>query len=331
MLTTNYRSTDEIIAFSGRVISGNKTRYAKDITGTGKSGPKPRIMVSDDQNHEAVQIAARVRDAIRKGTPPTEIAVAFRLNMQARALADAFLNMNIPFKTRDEMPTLYDHWIAEDFFAYLRGDALAVANRPFRFIPKAFLEDVKKNNRDFFACYMRHPMLHTAVKTRIEELQGQLARVKKLSPVAALRFIRLQIGYNGHIIDMCERRGLRPVGLMEIADELVDAAKQFDNADRFIAHARSVAAFSKENRDLAAPAVTLTTLHSAKGLEFSRVFIAGAVEDVLPSQHSRSPQEIEEERRLFYVGATRAKHMLHISTMKTRYDKPTKPTRFLAT
>jgi DNA helicase-2/ATP-dependent DNA helicase PcrA len=342
-LATNYRSTDEIITYANAVINQNTLRYQKDIHGTGSTGTRPRIITSDDQNMEAVNIATRVKDAITRGTPPDEISVAYRLNMQARALADAFLDMNIPFKTRDEMPTLYDHWMAQDFFAYLRAaarvgrikthdeDIARIINRPFRFIPKAFAEWLRKENAYIFAAYRRSPLLHTAVKTRIEELHDELISLSKKSPEAAIRYICLQMGYNGHIIDTCEHKRLKPAGLLEVASELQEAAKQFNSAQRFIAHAATVAAFQRENRDSAQPCVTLTTMHSAKGLEFSHVYIAGAVDCVIPSQHCTTAEEYEEERRLFYVGITRAKHHLTISTLRTRYDKPTKPSRFIVT
>jgi DNA helicase-2/ATP-dependent DNA helicase PcrA len=115
---------------------------------------------------------------------------------------------------------------------------------------------------------------------------------------------------------------------MEIADELQEAAKQFKIADDFIAHAKATAELTKTNEPQG-DCCTLTTLHSAKGLEFEKVFIAGVVEDVIPYARSRTDAEIEEERRLLYVGVTRAKHELYLSTIKSRYDKPTKPSRFI--
>ena len=95
-----------------------------------------------------------------------------------------------------------------------------------------------------------------------------------------------------------------------------------------MAHAE-MAAEAAKNQPETKTCCTLTTLHSAKGLEFEKVFIAGVVEDVLPHLHSKTPAEIEEERRLFYVGATRAKDELFLSVVKSRYDKPCSPSRFL--
>jgi len=341
-LETNYRSTDSIIDCANKLIVANEMRYDKNISGTGKTGPPPTLLVAADQNSEAIQIAEKIRSLMKKGADLNEIAVAFRLNMQARAFTDAFLNMNIPFKTRDEIPTIYDHWIAEDLFAYLRlarrlglrqkvkydPDATRVINKPFRFISKAFLQGLKKDDVDMFRAYSYSDSLHMATKANIEELHRSLLAVAKLETSDAIRYIRKNINYNSHIIDVCEYRKLRPVGLFEIADELQEAAKQFKKPEEFIAHAHAAAQLAKQ-QEQTGPCCTLTTLHSAKGLEFERVFIAGVVEDLIPSGRSKTAAEIEEERRMFYVGVTRAKSELYISTLKSRYDKPALPSRFL--
>ena len=340
-LEINYRSTDRIINYANNLILGNKMRYSKSITGTGHEGLDPIVLTAEDQNHEAIQIAEHIRALWRNGADLDEIVVAYRLNMQARAFMDAFLNMNIPYRNRDEMPTIYEHWIAQDLFAYLRvirrlglrqkvgydADAERIINKPFRFISKAFLQGIKKRDLDLFRAYARDSGLHIATKNKLEELHSDLTTLSKRNTADAIRYIRKGIGYNDHIISTCEYRNLNPSGLFEIADELQEAAKQFPKPEDFISHAAEAALAAKEKPSGAC--CTLTTLHSAKGLEFERVFIAGVVEEVIPSARSKTPAEIEEERRLLYVGVTRAKRELYLSTVKSRYDKPAKPSRFL--
>ena len=342
-LDTNYRSTNQIISYANNVISENKLRYHKEIKGTGSDGPKPLILIAQDQNQEAAKIAQRIRDLWKKGASLDSIAIIYRLNLQARAFADAFMNANIPYRNRDEMPIIYDHWIAADFFAYLRlalrlyrkqkigydPDAERIINKPYRFIGKGFMQGMKQTDRDLFLTYHRDPTLHAASKTRIEELKADLVSVAKRETSAALRYIRVGMGYNDHILDHSAYRKLNPAGLLEIADELQEAAKGFPDPETFMAHAKAAIAAAKDREAERGPACTLTTLHSAKGLEFDRVFIAGAVEDVLPYARSKTEADIEEERRLFYVGVTRARHELYISTIKTRYEKKVEPSRFL--
>ncbi|MCL2361737.1 MAG: ATP-dependent helicase [Defluviitaleaceae bacterium] len=342
-LDINYRSTNQIIDYSNKIISANLLRYKKEITGTAQEGPKPLILVSNDQNHEAAKIAERIRAMQKKGGDLDNIAIIYRLNLQARAFADAFMNANIPYRNRDEMPIIYDHWIAADFFAYLRlalrlyrkqktghdPDAERIINKPYRYIGKAFIQGMKQANSDMFAAYHRDPTLHAASKTKIEELKSDLITVAKRDTTAAIRYIRQGMGYNDHIKDHAAYRKLNPSGLLEIADELQEAAKAFPTPEDFMAHVKAAIAAAKNAESERGPAVTLTTFHSAKGLEFDRVFIAGAVEDVIPYVRSKTEADIEEERRLFYVGVTRARHDLYISTIKTRYEKKVEPSRFL--
>jgi DNA helicase-2/ATP-dependent DNA helicase PcrA len=341
-LEINYRSTDSIISYANKLIKNNEMRYSKNIIGTGQCGKPPVFLTADDQNHEAALIAEKIRELWKRGANLNEIAVAFRLNIQARAFMDAFLNMNIPYQCRDEAPTIYEHWLAEDFFSYLRAarrlslrqktgfdpDAARIINKPYRFIGKAFLQSAKKNDKSIFAAYKRDPCMHIATKTNIEELESDMLKLAKLETSDAIRYIRQNMGYNGHIISACEYRKLNPSGLFEIADELQEAAKPFKNPLDFINHAQNASAAAK-NIQKSGECVTLTTLHSAKGLEFERMFIAGVVEDVLPYIRGKSPAEVEEERRLFYVGVTRAKQELYLSAINSRYDKPVKPSRFL--
>ena len=341
-LSTNYRSTDEIIKYANNLIICNKMRYDKQIIGTAQNGRKPTVLIAEDQNQEAIQIAELIRKLWKNGANLNEIAITYRLNMQARAFMDAFLNMNIPYKNRDEMPTIYEHWVAEDLFAYLKvakrlglrqkigydPHAVRIINKPYRFISKAFLQGLKKYDLDLFRAYETDSNLHIATKNKLEELHTDMLKLSRLETSDAIRFIRKNMGYNGHIIDHSEYRKLNPKGLQEIADELQEAAKQFPNPEDFIAHGAQITALAKEQVKTG-ECCTLTTLHSAKGLEFERVFIAGVVEEVIPSIRSKTEAEIEEERRLLYVGVTRAKKELYLSTVKSRYDKPAKPSRFI--
>jgi DNA helicase-2/ATP-dependent DNA helicase PcrA len=140
------------------------------------------------------------------------------------------------------------------------------------------------------------------------------------------------IGYDQHLLEYAEYRKINPAGLLEIAGEIQDAAKQFNTAWDYLNHTEEAIQAARDNKyqQTQTPRVTLTTLHSAKGLEFDTVFIAGAVEGVIPHERSKTEPELEEERRLLYVGVTRARETLYLSVLRTRYDKPAAPSRFLA-
>jgi len=343
-LDVNYRSSDEIIAVANRLISKNQNRYNKLIVGTNRQAGIPKYLITEDQNHEAVYIAEKIRNLIQSGIDVNEIVVAFRLNIQSRAFMDAFLNMNITFKCREEIPSIYEHWVAQDIFSYLRvirriqlrqkigydADAFRIINKPFRYISKAFLETCKKNDQDVFSAFKSSKLLHMATKNTIEEMIDRLLRAPKNGVSEQIKYIRKFLEYNTYIVDHANYRKMNVDGLNEILDELIEAAKPYQNALEFIAHAMQTIEATKDKKVLDnSDAVTLTTLHSAKGLEFEHVFIVGVNEEVLPYIKSKTTAEIEEERRLMYVGITRAKTQLYISSVVTRYDKEMKISRFV--
>ena len=332
VLDTNYRSTEPIISFGNKLISQNSVRYDKIIVGTQKNGPPPKILNLRDQNHEAAYIAGK----IKKLPDLNDAAVIYRTNIQARAFMDAFMQANIPYIVKDEVSVIYEHWIAQDIFAYLRlcrnlgdrADVERIINKPFRFISKAFLSDARQKNHDIFSVYASSTMLNSAQQQRIEELADALHVLNKLKTTAAIRYLRKNCEYDRYLKEYCEYRKINPSGLYEIAAELQESAEAFEKPEDFMDHAEE-AVQNKNAADTDGERVTLTTMHSAKGLEFDTVFIAGAVEGLIPHERSKTAAELEEECRLLYVGATRAKTNLYISVIKSRHEKKVEPSRFV--
>ncbi|MCL2462886.1 MAG: ATP-binding domain-containing protein, partial [Defluviitaleaceae bacterium] len=168
---------------------------------------------------------------------------------------------------------------------------------------------------------------------RLDELLRHLAKINRLFSGDAVKYIRQKAGYDGYIWEYAKYRGMKTDGLFEILDELQEAAKAFGTPGEFAAHmdeAVAEAKAKKQDKNAGhAPGVVLTTMHSAKGLEFETVFVAGAVEGYIPYEKSKTEAEIEEERRLFYVGLTRSRMNLYISLIGSRYEKKVSPSRFL--
>jgi len=342
VLQTNYRSTDQIISLCNRIILLNQQRYHKDIVGTGRGGGPPVLISPQDINDEARQIGQIILSL--GDTPREQIAVVYRTNIQARAFVDACMNLRIPFQVRDEMPSVYQHWIARDILAYFQlalnpEDNRAmerVANKPKRYLSKDLIARAKKQGGILYA------LLNTNLAQRwqlakVEELVYHLAALRKRGAHDAIVYLRRNVGYNDYIRENAAYHKWPLAPLLETLQELEEAAKEHKTLADFMAHAEAVRQrttkpeYGAENS--AGPArggVVLTTMHSAKGLEFDTVFVAGAVEGVIPHERCRAPQEIEEERRLFYVALTRAKTRLYISVMKNRYEEEAEPTRFLS-
>lgn len=339
----NYRSTNEIIKLSNRVIAQNANRYEKNIGGTGISGKKPILIRPESISDEAEVIARKIKELI-KTVKQEEIAVIYRTNTQARAFIDSFMDYNISYQIKDSAPSIYSHWIAKDIKAYLllaldRSDNNSferIANKPSRYISKRLMQMARETcgNEDSFIKFLySSPHLKSYQLTKLEELIYQLGEIVKKEPSEAIRYIRRVVDYNRYIEEYAEYRNIKAASFFEVLNELEEAAKSFKSNEEFIEHMNEVVEESKnniKNKNETKPyGVMLTTMHGAKGLEFDTVFIAGAVDGVIPHERSTTPEQIEEERRLFYVGITRAKRLLYISITKTRYNDDVKPTRFL--
>lgn len=339
-LTTNYRSTEPIIDFCNRVISQNNTRYSKTMIGTGRTGKAPFFTLCDDVNAEAQFTARQVRRLIGKHCSPDDIAVIYRVNRQSRAIADAFMNSNIPYMIKDVFPSVYEHWIALDIYAYLKlsydtssNECLKrIINKPGRYISNLLITSALKGNGSLLKKLARQERLQAWQLARLEKLSKDLAMLARLEPWQAIRYLRGNVGYDGYINKISAYRHISPVGLFEVLDELQEAAKNFGTTREFAEHMQNAVMAAKEQKHKFVndkPAVLLSTMHSAKGLEFDTVFIIGATEGSIPHEKSTTEQEIEEERRLFYVGLTRAKSHLVITSVKNRYEAKATPTRFL--
>ena len=339
-LSVNYRSTEKIIKLSRKIIEKNKNRYPKDMKGVGVEGDLITFFSAENESQEAKRIADKILTLYKKGVPWEEMAVIFRTNLQAGLYARTFLPLGIPFYFRDGFVDAYSHWIGKDIAAYLRlsqnrndKDAFfRIANRPKRYLKKALLEELYQKGDSLldqlFLCGELQPWQLKPLRILLEDL-GQL---KGKSPYQAVKYIRFVIEYDDYIREYAAHRRLNGQALLEVAEEITALAKDYQTIPDFLI------SMEKMNDTLLAKqkgkqenieGVVLSTLHGIKGLEFEAVFIPSIVEGILPHDKSKDQKNIEEERRLFYVGATRAKRYLSLSEMKNRYEKETKRSRFL--
>ncbi|MDR2939181.1 MAG: ATP-dependent helicase [Clostridiales bacterium] len=334
VLNINYRSTDKIIDICNQVIIKNKFRYDKKITGTQKSGGSQVILRSKDINSEALNIGTKIQ-LLNKKISYNEIAVIYRNNIQARSFVDVFLHLNIPFQIKDKAPSIYEHWVFKDIKAYLKS-ALApdndryverVINKPSRYISRIIIAAAKKKEGSLLNNLLHSKEAKAYQKNKIEEFKFYLNAISKRTPYEAVKYIREAAGYDNYLKQYSEYRKMSPKGLIEIMGELQESAKNFQSIDGYLGHVEMVLEEIKESYEQpakngeAANGVTLSTLHSVKGLEYNTVFIASCVDGLIPYEKAKTEPEIEEERRLFYVGLTRAKENLFISIVDQRYEK----------
>ena len=342
ILDINYRSTTQIINLCNAVIKANKNRYEKVIKGTEKDGNMPILLKNDDIGTEAVEIAKKIIKYKSKfKLNLNKVAVIYRTNIQARAIVDAFMDFNIPYQIKDEIPSIYEHRVSQDIFAYLNlilnsdnDSALErIINKPKRYISKAIIAEAKKNKKtSLLNSFYTVKDLKSWQSERLDELIYSLGAAKRKTTYEAFKYIRKVIGYDDYIKEYASFRKVNPKSLFEILDEIQESSKGYEKIEDYLTHISDVISEMKEkkvkNNDTS-EGVILSTMHSTKGLEFDVVFVTSAVEGVIPHEKSTTPEEIEEERRLFYVAMTRAKKLLFISIVKSRYDQNVKPTRFL--
>ncbi len=348
LLSKNFRSTKKIVEFTGKIICRNSRRYKKDICSEGENGSVPLIKKFTDRKAEDTFLVKDILDAHNKGMAFKDMAVIYRTNLTARPFAERLMEYNIPFVMRESAPNIYDHWIAKDLITYLevaegarsREKVVSIMNRPVRYLSRESLTDAcidlpDKKNTVSFIRWKDFYKGKSWMATRIEEFAGNLRHIAKLSPFAAIHYIRTVVGYDEFLKDYAKDHGIESEELFEILEELSDSAKPYNTLEEWKLHISEVTLKlkekykmdRKENAD--ADAVSILTMHGSKGLEFDRVYIPESVDGMIPYKKAVKDADIEEERRLFYVAATRAKRYLTVTIPKKLYGREKDPTPFL--
>lgn len=336
-LRENYRCSAAIVAASVAVISENKHRFAKALRSAAPAGGPVEVMECMDMETEMLCLVKSVRSSLAKGIAPGEIAVLTRTNPEGRAPWQKLMEFQIPCRVRDTVPILWDHWIARDLIAYLnltgdtmeRRDFLRVCNHPNRYITRSSAYAKTLTFAGLRAWYREKEWM----AKYLDSFETLIREIRTMRPYAAMNYIRKVGEYDGYLREYAAKHRLDPEELFQIADEIQDSSRGCGNVRMWmeqIDRARKRMAQEQENAVPQNPdSVTIATLHSAKGLEFTEVFLLNVNEGMIPYHRAVMEHEIEEERRLFYVGMTRAKKALHIYYVKERYNRKMQPSRFL--
>lgn len=335
-LNMNYRCAPEIVEASGRLIAYNTHRFPKEIKASRKQKAQISFQCFEDQREENAFVIEKLKKAIRDGIEPNKLAVLCRTNTQPRLLLEQMMEQNLAFRTRDRVPNLYEHWIAKDFFAYLRiahgsskrADFLSIMNKPKRYIGRDSLCEPEVAFDEWIRMYDDKPW----IAERIEQLWHDVKMLNTMSPYAAINYIRRGIGYDDYIAEYADYRNVDKEDLYEVADEILTGAKGYKTMEEWLTHIsdyqRQMEEQARQIRENPS-AVNVSTLHSAKGLEYEKVFIIDANEGLMPYKKAVLNADLEEERRLFYVGMTRAKDTLTICSVKNLNNKTADISRFV--
>ena len=337
LLAENYRSTKDIVQTSLKLIERNKVRYKKALVPMHGTGRPVETTIYENPLREMEDVARKLRLYEQAGYRYEDMAVLFRASSGSGLLAEKLMEYNIPFVMRDAIPNLYSHWIAKDFFAYLslgagsrkRSDFFRVMNRPNRYFSRDAFDTIEVSLDAVKNFYQDKDWM----EARVCDLESDIITIGRLKPAAAINYIRKAVGYDQYLKEYAEFRRLKPEELYEIADQLAESAVGFETFAQWQAHIAQYEEALKEqkrgNNEKAEPGVTLSTMHSAKGLEYRIVFIVDANEGICPHHKAALPADIEEERRLFYVAMTRAKERLHLCAVRERYHRKQEISRFV--
>lgn len=357
-LEQNYRSTSNILEAANALILKNESRYPKDLWSDLGEGEKPRLFIADNEEEEAYFIVDKINDYIGQGVPLNEIAIFYRTNAQSRAFEDLLLYNDIPYTIVGGI-SFYQRREIKDVLSFLRmcqtgADWVAFQrslNLPRRGIRQTTLEKIQMATAELqipvyelVQAIVNEEPLNVAIKLTARQKKGLKEYVETIQ--------KLKRVYHEQGLLELTREAVYSTGYLSVlkADETT-YEERFENVNELIAKAsewqesqedHSLSTFLSEialkasidQADDLDSRINMMTLHNGKGLEFDLVFLAGLEEDLFPHINSRgSLDNIEEERRLCYVGMTRAKKHLFISSAKRRFMWGTyrdmRPSRFL--
>lgn len=340
-LEQNYRSTANILAAANAVISNNDNRLGKNLWTSGDRGELISVYAAFNEIDEARFIVDRIRDWARAGHPRREAAILYRSNAQSRVLEEELINAGISYRIYGGQK-FFERAEIKDGLGYLRlianrDDDTAferIVNTPTRGIGASTLTILRDQARErqISLWHTAHILIseHLLPNRATQALQAFLNLIEEFSSAADT----LELGdLTEHVLQLSglfeffrREKSEKALSRVENLEELVSATRQFSPAEietqlpplaAFLAHAALEA--GDNQADAFEDCVQLMTLHSAKGLEFPLVFISGIEEGLFPHQMSlETPGQLEEERRLCYVGMTRARKKLFLTYAESR-------------
>jgi DNA helicase-2/ATP-dependent DNA helicase PcrA len=344
-LDQNYRSTHEIVTTANQIIRLNKTRKIKKMKAQFSNGAAPVLFYPHDEEEEATMIVTDIQEKISMGASPSDFAILFRTHAGSRAIFERLANSNLPFIIDSDAESFYDRRIVKSILAFLKlslneDDTHAFSDiLPSLFLKQSAVNDCKANSIlndcSLLEALGHLKLAHKFQEKKVKKVVELTRRLKYSSPSAAIETIEKEIGFQ----DFLKKRGDEASKLEKGSDDIKDlkvASKNFDSINALLDHASHMSSMNKEIKNMRkhfSDAITLSTIHRAKGLEYNTVYIIGTVDGSIPHDYALNngdSRAIEEERRLLYVAVTRAKEQLYLSLPDKRRGKKAKSSRFLA-
>jgi DNA helicase-2/ATP-dependent DNA helicase PcrA len=337
MMERNYRSSKEIVGMAAKFIKRNKMRYPKEMhTENGKVGP---IYIKQLNNPK--QQLEYVTYELLNEKNLNEIAILFRNNSSSTMFVSELHRRGIPFYMKDADDKFFSHWIVEDILNFMRlsfnverKDIFAkIIMKMNVFISRSMLTTFENNEiaGNVFSTFIRTVDLKDSQIKKMTDYKDAYDKIPDMRPAQVIKLIRNELGYEAALKSRAEKFGYRFDSLLAILDTLEGIASQLKTMVEFANQLKALEQ-AVQNAKFNAPenAVTLSTFHSSKGLEFRRVFMIDLLKGVIPSEEDEGDAAmLEEARRLFYVGMTRAKNKLELLSYGLDEGKPKEDSKFL--
>lgn len=331
VLEQNYRSTQRILDAANAVIANNVSRVPKNLWTSSGSGELIRLYKAQTDREEAAFIASKIIELTSTAHSFSDIAVFYRTNSQSRVVEEEFVRRVIPYRVIGGT-RFYDRKEVKDILAYLRvinNPQDEVSMRRILNVPKRGVGDASIAKVDLFANMVNTAFVDALDQAEsagvtgkalsgIRELSGLLSEARDLvaSGIEVKELVEFVLDRSGYMAELKAERSIEAMGRVENLEELVRVGSEHEALPDLL---EDVALVSATDDDVPDSTVVLMTLHMAKGLEFPVVFLTGMEDGMFP--HSRSlvePHELEEERRLCYVGITRAREKLFLTLATSR-------------
>lgn len=342
MMEQNYRSTPEIVNAANEFIKRNKNRYEKNMFTENEEGEPVSIKVFPDYEDQAAYLAQE----LSKLHDYRDAAVLYRTNSSSILIMNELERARIPFYMKDSDVRFFSHWIVEDILNFMRltfnnsrTDLFEkISMKCLGYVTRQQLFELRKQSEEgsVFDRLLKLTSLKDYQRKQINGLKRAFERMEGGEPYRVIRIIREQAGYDRALEKMSENLGFSIEYLHDVLSTLEQIAQKetgmvaFANRLKQLESLLKTSKFNKQEN-----AVTLSTLHSSKGLEFKKVYMLDLIADVIPSKSDVKEQDkgnkdpMEEAARLFYVGMTRAEKELELLSYRNRAGSKTNPSPFL--
>lgn len=338
-LSKNYRSSKNIIESAKLLIENNKKRNSKEIYAHKQNDGDIKYSIVYDERQEGDSIVKLIRNKLTEGYRYKDNIVLYRTNMESMGMVDVFIRNNIPFTMIDKEYNFFNHFICRDLIDYLRltlnpYDKKAfvnIINKPFRYVSRDNLNYIREyiEERDPLDILIEKEDVPPFQKKKLAELKIDFAYIRKASLGTAIQYIIMDLGYIDYLKSYSEKFSSSFDDLEEILEGFKESAAPFKTILEFFNHIEEVKKKLEESKkNSSEDRVLLSTIHGVKGMEFKNVYIINCNEDTIP-HYSSKKDNLEEERRLFYVGITRAIDNLYLYSPKSRKGTFKEPSRFI--